>query len=164
MLVKCAKTVASCFLLRWPTNRRIVRQLASVYQNNMKSSQARRFLFHWLGSRLSALAVIFLTVAPVAAAQAPFAFDPEMAAARYVLPDGTVPDLCLSGSGSSGKGAFGPHCPLCTLIKAFALAPCDGDFVARLRPDNAVAVSHSQPDMPRNVWRGIGQRAPPLAA
>jgi hypothetical protein len=115
---------------------------------------------------LSALALLFLSFAhqPAFARQ----ITPAMAAA-YMLPDGTIGDICFGLDGIDGKShgssheALAPVCDYCRLSASIALPspPDDGHLVIRIaalsgsKPDfTAVLVSH-----PRLLPQS---RAPPL--
>ncbi|WP_426228349.1 hypothetical protein [Pararhizobium sp. DWP3-4] len=115
---------------------------------------------------LSALALLFLSFAhqPAFARQ----ITPAMAA-DYMLPDGTIGDICFGLDGTEGKShgssheALSPVCDYCRLSATIALPspPGDGYLIIRV-----AALSDSKPDFP-NVFvahpRLLPQsRAPPL--
>ncbi|MEM5473633.1 hypothetical protein WNZ14_18025 [Hoeflea sp. AS60] len=52
--------------------------------------------------------------------------------ADYVLPDGTLPDLCLDG-GEDGHHSVSSHCEACRIVSSVDLpSPFDGYVVIRL--------------------------------
>jgi len=52
--------------------------------------------------------------------------------AEYVLPDGTLPSLCLDG-GEDGHHSFVNHCEACRIVSSVVLpSPFDGYVVNRL--------------------------------
>lgn len=78
-----------------------------------------------------ALCVVALGFAPHASQPAAPSSQAALAAAAgidlslYALPDGTLPDLCLTLHGDEAGGHEGhqsPHCPVCTLAKSL-IAP-----------------------------------------
>ena len=95
---------------------------------------------------LSALALLFLsfTHQPVFARQ----ITPAMAA-DYMLPDGTIGDICFGLDGIEGKShgpsheALAPVCDYCRLAGSIALPPppSDGHLLIRV-----AALSDSKPD------------------
>lgn len=116
---------------------------------------------------LSALALLFLSFAhqPAFARQ----ITPAMAA-DYVLPDGSIGDICFGLDGIEGKShgssheALAPVCDYCRLAASIALPspPGDGHLVIRV-----AARSDSKPDFltvfvaqPRLLPQS---RAPPLS-
>lgn len=129
----------------------------------MSTRRGYRSWIGLLGGWLSLLAVLCLAATPIAAARASLALETGSPPAQYVLPDGTVPFLCLTGSDEPQQGLHGPHCPLCTLTGSFALPPSDP-------PSVAFAAGPERRTLPRQHWTvpprhrsgGLGQRAPPL--
>ena len=115
---------------------------------------------------LSALALLFLSFAhqPAFARQ----ISPSMAA-EYLLPDGTIGDICFGMDGIDGKEhgssheAMAPVCDYCRLAASIALPspPGDGYLAFRL-----AALSDSRPDFPAlfvSYPRLMPQsRAPPI--
>ncbi|WP_244316801.1 hypothetical protein [Pannonibacter tanglangensis] len=77
--------------------------------------------------------------------------------AAYVLPDGTLPDLCNpSASDDGGDRADGPGCPACLLAKSVALAsslPLPGPAFG--------SVIDALPVRSDAIGEGHGSRAPP---
>lgn len=111
---------------------------------------------------LCALALLFagLVHRPPAASAHPL---PPLELSQYVLPDGSLPVLCLPSQddhqGHSGHEAPGP-CEACRLAGAVILpAPADLEgrplprMVERLRPP-LVAPDHRQPFEPNTAPRG----------
>jgi hypothetical protein len=114
---------------------------------------------------LSALALLFLSFAhqPVFARQ----FAPAMAA-NYVLPDGTIADICFGLDGvddhKSPHEALAPVCDYCRLAGSIALPTSPSDSYLILR---VAALVESQPNFlavfvehPRALPQS---RAPPLS-
>jgi hypothetical protein len=116
---------------------------------------------------LLALALLFLSFAhqPAFARQ----ITPAMAA-DYMLPDGTIGDICFGLDGIEGKSHGSPHqalapvCDYCRLSASIAMPspPGDGHLVLRV-----AALSDSKPDSPTIFVaqpRLLPQsRAPPLS-
>lgn len=84
--------------------------------------------------------------------------------AHYVLPDGTLPVLCLPGddSGSGGDGGMGKGCAACRLSSAFALPPPQ-DMTAWLfaRPERGVPLVRFETSGRHLVPARAAPRAPP---
>lgn len=83
-------------------------------------------------------------------------------AALLRLPDGSLPILCLDGSGQTPENA-GENCDACRLTTASAQPEAPADFTRE-----AVTLSaHWRPDVPevpaRSLATGPGPRGPPLA-
>jgi len=105
-------------------------------RNREQPVAARRNIGGFALRALCALALLFVSFAhqvPAFAASAPEAFS-----AAYMLPDGTFPDLCLSGDvhDPDGEGAFKPGCEACRL-SASVLLPQP--------PVDCARIAHSSP-------------------
>ncbi|HMN72017.1 MAG TPA: hypothetical protein PKA55_09140 [Rhodoblastus sp.] len=70
------------------------------------------------------VALYALAIATLGFAHKPVAAPALTAAelAAYALPDGTLPDLCLTGHGQSPDSAVADHCDACALSHAPGLA------------------------------------------
>jgi hypothetical protein len=114
---------------------------------------------------LSALALLFLSFAhqPVFARQ----LAPAMAA-NYVLPDGTIADICFGLDGvddhKSPHEGLAPVCDYCRLAASIALPPPPSDSYLIIR---VAACAESKTDFPAifvEYSRALPQsRAPPLS-
>ena len=78
---------------------------------------------------LSLLLVAFAHQPLVSSAAAAYA---DVDIAEYVLPDGTLPSLCLDGE-EDGHHLFASHCEACRIVSSVDLpSPFDGYVVNRL--------------------------------
>jgi len=107
---------------------------------------------------IATLGFVHKPVAP--AASAPSAI--EMAA--YALPDGTLPDLCLTGHDQQGpQSAAAGHCDACALSHAPGLVPpAQIALPAQVSPRIAAWIDPSGQFAPA-LQRGPTSRGPPLA-
>lgn len=81
-------------------------------------------------------------------------------AAAYVLPDGTVPELCLSGDGEEDRGAAIPHrhgCEACRLTALPDLPPPAGGL---FQPADYRRLTLAAPDDPARAAGAPRYRAP----
>jgi hypothetical protein len=78
---------------------------------------------------LSLLLVAFAHKPLVSSASA----DAGVDIAEYVLPDGTLPDLCLTGEEDGTHHSLANHCEACRIVSSVDLpSPFDGYVVIRL--------------------------------
>lgn len=108
---------------------------------------------------LALVLVAFAHRPAVAPASAPLAAE----LAAYVLPDGTVPDLCLPGEEDHGGGLSG-HCEFCRIAASVLLpAPPSGVAAVLLHGGERLAASPqpSLPGAPR--LEAASPRAPPIS-
>lgn len=82
--------------------------------------------------------------------------------ADYVLPDGTLPDLCLDG-GEDGHHSVSNHCEACRIVSSVDLpSPFDGYVVIRLSAAAELAVPQDA-RLARPLLRAnASPRGPPL--
>ncbi|MDF1608536.1 hypothetical protein PZ897_10145 [Hoeflea sp. YIM 152468] len=80
----------------------------------------------------------------------------------FILPDGTLADLCLRGEGS-GEQALGSDCDACRIVSAFDLPVLLGGYLAN-RISAQVLLAPGQSELaPRQVLRpGASPRGPPV--
>lgn len=118
------------------------------------------------GTLFAALAAVLLVLAPIWSVPANAgAGGGDADLVQYALPDGSVPFICFGdGEGTGTGGGVGPHCPLCTISKAFALPPkAAAPFVASHRTAAIPARLHSAPAV-HSIHVALGSRAPPVVA
>ncbi|MDQ0346584.1 hypothetical protein J2S76_001001 [Ancylobacter vacuolatus] len=115
---------------------------------------------------LCALALLFA----LAAHHSPVASPSEAAIdlSQYTLPDGTVPDLCLTGADEDGNPhpvAHLPGCDACRLNAVMGLPEPSGDLYRRAEYRRAVRLPppERRVAMPPPLYR-ISSRAPPAPA
>ncbi len=83
--------------------------------------------------------------------------------AAYALPDGTLPDLCLTGHAGSGEKALADHCDACALSHAPGLAaPSQTILPAPAMRELAFAIDPAGQFRPA-PRHGPTSRGPPLA-
>ena len=113
---------------------------------------------------LCAVALVLLAFAhrPVAVAA-----DDPIDLAAYTLPDGTVPVLCLPGSGDQDihKDAFhGKDCEACRLSASFILAVPPLFSNAKVEPAKSLAIKREAVRIARSLYPpSAPPQAPPLA-
>lgn len=131
----------------------------------MMRGRAHQDRFRRAGTLLTALAALLLVFAPVwSVPAAASAGGSDIDLAQYALPDGSVPFICFGDGGGSGtRGGIGPHCPLCTVSKAFALPPKTATpLIVSYRIAAApILLRAALPVHPIHV--ALGSRAPPVA-
>ncbi|MEM6464067.1 MAG: hypothetical protein AAF724_19335 [Pseudomonadota bacterium] len=114
------------------------------------------------GRWLALLAAVLLASAPVSVAHTPLPGGSDNAAAQYILPDGTIPALCVGTGDDPQDQRFGPHCPLCTITGSFALAPINEQLIDPYSAGTEkAALPRDQVYLPPDRPCGLGQRAPP---
>lgn len=134
-----------------------------------------RPLLRNLFTALLALCVVALGFAPHASQPAAPSSQAALAAAAgidlslYALPDGTLPDLCLTLHGDEPGGHGGhqsPHCPVCTLAKSL-LAPAPEAIATAFAYEKAYPApeldSAALPGARPSAHRARGPPAPALA-
>ncbi|MCZ4288246.1 hypothetical protein O4H62_05150 [Hoeflea alexandrii] len=66
---------------------------------------------------------------------------PGVDIAEFVLPDGTLPDLCLTGEENGAHHSLANHCEACRIVSSVDLpSPFDGYVVIRLSAAAELAV------------------------
>lgn len=84
--------------------------------------------------------------------------------AAYALPDGTLPDLCLTGHAGSTGQALGDHCDACALSHApGVVAPLQVSFPVAVANKIAFAIDPAGQFSP-SPQRGPAPRGPPASA
>ncbi|MDZ7603850.1 MAG: hypothetical protein U1A06_21010 [Hoeflea sp.] len=118
--------------------------------------------YGWL-RMLCALSLLLVAFAhrPLAVESAPAISTADLAA--YVLPDGTLPDLCLTGGDDGADHSAATHCEACRIVSAVDLpSPFDGFEIARWIAADGLAV----PQVARLAYPvllpGASPRAPPF--
>ncbi len=115
--------------------------------------------------RFCALALILVAFAhrPAAVSEIPNARAGDLSS--YALPDGSLPQLCISGIGDGGEGGFFlGACEFCRIDGAFTLPPpaCVPQPLVR-----SVALDHTakqdDPPVPTGYRPDAPLRGPPLA-
>lgn len=108
-----------------------------------------------------------LSLLLVAFAHRPLSLDATAAGysaaevAAYVLPDGTLPDLCLDGS-KDGQHSAGNNCEACRITSSADLPlPIGGYVIARFEADTGLTVPQDVGPT-RPAWRASASpRGPP---
>ncbi len=124
----------------------------------LRQSRANLWVVALYALTMATLGFAHKPVAPVAGAHSAI----EMAA--YALPDGTLPDLCLTGHDQDGRqGAAAGHCDACALSHAPGLVPpTQIDGPTRHAQRLAYWIDPAGQFSP--AWRrGPTSRGPPLA-
>ena len=81
--------------------------------------------------------------------------------ASFVLPDGTLPDLCLTGEDDPGHYSAS-HCEACRIVSAVDLpSPCDGYVITRWSVAAELAVSRDIRLAHPALRPGASPRGPP---
>ena len=113
---------------------------------------------------LCAVALVLLAFAHKPAA---IASEDPIDLAAYTLPDGTVPVLCLPGSGDQDnhKDAFhGNDCEACRLSASFILSVPPVASGAKVEPAKSLAIEREAVRMARSLFPpSAPPQAPPLA-
>lgn len=84
--------------------------------------------------------------------------------AAYALPDGTLPDLCLTGHDQSNGGAIAAHCDACALSSAPGLVAPVQDFRRVCVPTRVVLRTDEAGQFAPALQRGPTSRGPPASA
>lgn len=96
-------------------------------------------------------------------AHRPPAIDPELAQARIVLPDGSIPVICLGDDGGEMPGHQGDRCDFCLVASGSAPAP-DGPCIVHPLPLHAdMAINVASVATAQPATRSTSPRGPPLA-
>ena len=111
-----------------------------------------------------------LSLLLVAFAHKPLGFSDKIAAygqsdvAAFVLPDGSLPDICLTGGDSEGHHDTFTGCEACRLVASAGLPPVPDD-IAILCPlsSERPALSKTAPIIAQVLRHGAAPRAPPPA-
>jgi hypothetical protein len=118
----------------------------------------------WLLRMACAMALLCVGFAHQAPAFANGAFIPAELAV-YVLPDGTLPVICIADTGSRAHSHDKVHahgCEACRISSSVLLPSPGADTVARLRIETATAIVVSGEVSTRTpLSPGRGARAPP---
>jgi len=110
------------------------------------------------------LCILALSFAAFAHRAAPFASAADADLSAYMLPDGSLPVLCIGGE-ATGDAAFPASiCPFCVLAKSIVAPSCWAASVAaplseRIRFANKAAVKPVT-----HVFAGLRSRGPPAGA
>lgn len=105
-----------------------------------------------------AMATLGFAHKPVATA-APSAIE----LAAYALPDGTLPDLCLTGHDQSHEGAVAAHCDACSISSAPGLVAPAQDFRRARVPARVVLRVDEAGQFAPALQRGPTSRGPPIS-
>ena len=88
----------------------------------------------------------------------------EVNIAEYILPDGTLPELCLDGEADTHHAAAGT-CEACRIVSSVDLpAPVDGYVVTRWFADAELAVRRDADHATPALRPGASPRGPPAFA
>ncbi|SOE17629.1 hypothetical protein SAMN05877838_2531 [Hoeflea halophila] len=113
---------------------------------------------------LCALSLLLVGFAhkPVSASAAPSAYA-GVDIADYVLPDGTLPDLCLSGE-EDGHHSGPDHCEACRIFGSADIpAPVGGYLVNSLSPAQHLTSRQDERPVRSILSPGASPRGPPLS-
>ncbi len=125
----------------------------------------RKYGYDWqLAVRmLCALALVFVAFAHQPVIAAP---SDQIDLAAYTLPDGTVPVLCLPGSGDQDphKSAYhGNSCEACRLSASFILATPPHSGGLKVEPVRSLAIKREAVLIARSLYPPAAPpQAPPL--
>ncbi|WP_422373107.1 hypothetical protein [Hoeflea sp.] len=109
-----------------------------------------------------------LSLLLVAFAHNPLGFPDRMAAygeadlAAFVLPDGSLPDICITDEGSEDHHDAFAGCEACRLVSSAGLPPAPGDiaFNCPLSAETP-AFAEAAPAVAQVLRQGASPRAPP---
>jgi hypothetical protein len=118
--------------------------------------------------RAAVAALYAVTMLLLGAAHAPVAgtvAKPVVDLAAFLLPDGSLPDLCIVADGGSGDPASNhlpaSLCDACLLTGAPGLPPASAADLGRLSPDTAPLVVPAEPTAVARFEVPGTSRAPP---
>lgn len=82
--------------------------------------------------------------------------------ASFILPDGTLPDLCLTGEENDGRHHAANHCEACRIVSSVDLpSPLGGYVITRWFADSELAVPQDAKLAYPALRPGASPRGPP---